>query len=434
MKRSKKLLGLVLCVVMALSLLAGCGGKSGGSSGGGSGTGRVYWLNMKPESDEVLQNVAKLYTEQTGVDVQVVTAASGTYDQTLTAELAKSAPPTMFVIGTQIDVNNWKDYALDLTGSAIVDQLNTDAYNLYDENGRLVSVGYCYECYGIIVNPDLVAAAGHSMDEIKNFAGLKAVAEDIHARAGELGFDAFTSCDMDSSSNWRFVGHMANLEYYYEQEGSTWTECPPTISGKYMNNFKNLYDLCINNSLSDPKSLATGGHDASEEFRTGKAAFQIQGSWEYEGLKNQVPNATMIPYYCGVSGEEKAGLNCGTENCWAINAKASEADQKATMDFMVWCVTNPDASRMLVDTFGVMPYKQAAESTNGFLAAADKYTANGCYVMNWATSFQPNVDAYRATLTAALNQYNSNQSDANWEQVRTAFVDGWSVQYQSVFS
>ena len=144
-----------------------------------------------------------------------------------------------------------------------------------------------------------------------------------------------------------------------------------------------------------------------------------------------MPNATMIPYYCGVAGEEKAGLNCGTENCWAINAKASAENQQATMDFMVWCVTDPEASRMLVDTFGVMPYKNAAESTNGFLAAAAEYTDNGCYVMNWATNFQPNVDDYRAALVAALNQYNADQSDANWEQVRTAFVDGWAVQYQN---
>ena len=51
--------------------------------------------------------------------------------------------------------------------------------------------------------------------------------------------------------------------------------------------------------------------------------------------------------------------------------------------------------------------------------------------MNWATNFQPNVDDYRAALVAALNQYNADQSDANWEQVRTAFVDGWAVQYQN---
>ena len=435
----KRLLALLLCAVMALSLAA-CGGgdapaADGGSSsenGGASGaSGRVYWLNFKPESDEVLQDIAATYTEKTGVPVQVVTAASGTYSQTLISEMDKSAPPTLFVIGNTAGVKDWQDYALDLTGTPIANELSTDAYNLYAEDGKLVSIGYCYECYGIIVNPDLVEQAGHSMDEIKNFDGLKAVAEDIHSRAGELGFDAFTSCDMDGSSSWRFTGHMANLEYYYEQEGETWTECPATITGKYLDNFKNLYDLCINNSLTDPKELATGGHDASEEFRSGKAAFQVQGSWEYEGLKEQVPNATMIPYYCGVSGEEKAGLNCGTENCWAINCQASEEDQQATMDFMVWCVTDPDASRKLVDTFGVMPYKQAAESTNGFLAAADAYTADGCYVMNWATNFQPNVDDYRAALVAALNQYNADQSAANWEQVRTAFVDGWAVQYQN---
>ena len=378
----KKVLALVLAAVMSLALLAGCGGNDNASgnndtpstpgdtstpddTSSGAASGRVYWLNFKPESDEVLQNVGKLYTEKTGVPVKVVTAASGTYSQTLNAEMGKSEAPTIFVVGNQAGVRDWTDYALDLTGTAIANELNTDAYNLYDENGKLVSIGYCYECYGIIVNPDLVEQAGHSMDEITNFDGLKAVAEDIHARAGELGFDAFTSCDMDGSSSWRFTGHMANLEYYYEQEGTPWTECPAAITGKYMDNFKNLYDLCINNSLTAPTDLSVGGHDASEEFRSGKAAFQVQGSWEFEGLKEQVPNAAMIPYYCGVAGEEKAGLNCGTENCWATN-------------------------------------------------------------------FQPNVDEYRAALVSALNAYNADQSDANWEGVRTAFVDGWAAQYQTV--
>ena len=445
MRKWKTILALALSAAMSLSLLAGCGGDkpagsnpgntsnpgSAGNAGNSGESGRVYWLNFKPELDETAQALAKTYKEKTGVDVQVITAAAGTYQQTLTAEMDKSAPPTLFVIGNTAGVADWGEYAMDLTGTAIANELNTDAYNLYDDAGKLVSIGYCYECYGIIVNPDLVTKAGHSMDEIKDFAGLKAVAEDIHANAATLGFDAFTSCDMDDSSSWRFTGHMANLEYYYEQEGNTWTKCPATISGKYLDNFKNLYDLCINNSLTAPTDLATGGHDAGQEFKDGKAAFTVQGSWEYANYVPSVPNATMIPYYCGVSGEEKAGLNCGTENCWAINAKASAENQQATMDFMVWCVTDPEASRMLVDTFGVMPYKNAAESTNGFLAAAAEYTDNGCYVMNWATNFQPNVDDYRAALVAALNQYNADQSDANWEQVRTAFVDGWAVQYQN---
>ena len=211
MSKTKKILALALSAVMALSLLAGCGGDkpangsnpgntsnpNTGSNVGNNGgeTGRVYWLNFKPELDITAQELAAAYTQKTGVPVQVVTAAAGPYSQTLIAEMDKSEAPTLFVIGNTAGVKDWKDYALDLKGTAIEAELNTDAYNLYDETGKLVSIGYCYECYGIIVNPDLVTKAGHSMDEIKNFDGLKAVVEDIHARAGELGFDAFTSCE-----------------------------------------------------------------------------------------------------------------------------------------------------------------------------------------------------------------------------------------------
>lgn len=420
----KKALSLLLITILCVGLFAGCAGGE---------KGRVYWLNFKPESDEVLQEVAKMYTEETGVEVKVLTAASGTYNQTLLAEMDKAEAPTLFVIGNQNAVEEWKDYALNLKDSAIAKELNTDAYNMYDADGNLVSIGYCYECYGIIVNPTLIEKAGYKMDDLKNFEGLKKVAEDIHKRAKELGFDAFSASDMDDSSSWRFTGHMANLEYYYEsRDAGGWKECPAEIKGTYMENFKNLYDLCINNSMTPAKELATGGHDAQNQFKTGKAAFYVNGSWEYSAVAEAVPNATMIPYYAGVKGEEKAGLNCGTENYWAINSKVSKADQKATMDFMVWCVTNEEASRKLVDTFGVMPYKSAAESTNGFLAAANKYSADGCYVMDWATNYQPNVDEYRKALVSALNAYNANQTEANWAEVKTAFVDGWAYQYEQI--
>ena len=154
----KKILALVLACCMVFALCA--------VSASADSKGSVYWLNFKPELDETAQNLAKMYTEKTGVAVKVVTAASGTYSQTLTSEMDKSSAPTIFIIGNQAGVKDWGEFAMDLTGTAIANELSTDAYNLYDADGRLVSIGYCYECYGIIVNPDLVAAAGHSMDEL----------------------------------------------------------------------------------------------------------------------------------------------------------------------------------------------------------------------------------------------------------------------------
>ena len=190
--------------------------------------------------------------------------------------------------------------------------------------------------------------------------------------------------------------------------------------------YKNLYDLMINNSITAPTDLAAGGHDPSTQFKNLKAAFHPQGSWEYTNLSAAVPNATMIPYYCGMEGEENMSVCGGTSNHWVINAKASEADQKATQDFLYWCVTNPEASRILVDSFGVMPFKNAAESTNKLLAAADSYIARGCTNMNWATDFQPNESSYRPPVVSALNEYNANQTEENWAKVCSAFIDGWA--------
>ena len=420
----KKILALVLAFCMVFALCA--------VSASAEAEGSVYWLNFKPESDADLQALAARYTEETGVEVKVVTAASGTYNETLTAEMDKSEAPTLFVVGNAAAVDTWGEYCYDLTDTAIAKELNTDAYNLYDEDGKLCSIGYCYESIGIIVNTDLLGKAGHSLDEITNFETLKAVVEDIHSRKDELGFDAFTSSGMDSSSSWRFTGHLVNADLFYEARDDGWEAgpCPATITGAYLENFKNLWDLYINNSSVDPSALATGGFDAEAEFVNGEAVFYQNGSWEYGAcsvLGDE--NLAIIPFYCGVEGEEKASLNCGTENCWAVNAEADEEDIQATLDFMYWLVTDQEASAKLNETWGAMPYTHAAPSTNKFLAAANDYANAGNYVMTWAFNYEPNVDEYRAGLVAAMNQYDADQSAENWELVKTAFVDGWAAQY-----
>jgi len=421
--------------------LAACGNSSSSDSSSSSSSnsddrsGNVYWLNFKPELDTAAQKLASDYMEKyPNVKVKVQTAASGNYEPTLTSEMDKSEAPTLFIIGNQAAVKEWADYAMDLSDTPIANELTTNDYNLYDESGKLVAIGYCYECYGIVVNKDLVEKAGHSVDDIKDFDSLKTVVEDIHKNASTLGFDAFVATDLDSSASWRVVGHLANLEYFYEEKdsGSKWTETPATISGKYLPNYKKLFDLAINNSLVEPNTLATGGHDPSTEFAEGKAAFIFTGSFGYKDFEGKVANSCCIPYYCGVDGEENAGLNCGTENCWAINDNASDEDKKATMDFMVWLVSDPDASKTMVENLGILPYKNSPEGDNPYLNNAKEYTDKGCYTMDWATSFQPNVNDYRAALVSALNSYTADPSDSTWADVKTAFVDGWASNYKKV--
>ena len=440
----KKIIAMLLALVMVFALCA-CGqpaapaeqpaeapAEQPAEEPAPAAEGSVYYLNFKPEADEAWQSIAKTYTQLTGVPVKVVTAASGTYQEILTAEMDKSEAPTMFQVGNQGAVATWGEYCYDLTGTDVWNEMTTHAFDLTNADGFTYSIGYCYECFGIIVNKALLEKAGHSIDEITNFESLKAVADDIHARAEELGFDAFSSAGLDGSSSWRFSGHLANMPLYYEFRDDGVTAQPATITGAYLDNFKAIWDLYITDSATTGADLLTATGDASEaEFGNGQAVFYQNGSWEYSALTgNYGMNADdlqMIPIYCGVEGEEEAGLCSGTENCWAVNVEADEADIKATLDFMKWVVTSEEGTTMLAEQFGPCPFKNAKTPENVFFADANDLTAEGKYVVTWAFNYTPAVDDWRAAVVDALSQYTAGTGE--WDAVVEAFVDGWAAQY-----
>ena len=220
----KKILSVFISLLLIATLFAGCGKTK---------MGRVYYLNFKPEQDAAWQALAQKYTAETGVEVKVVTAASGTYEQTLTAEIDKKDAPTLFQISGELALESWGDYCADLTGTEVYKQLKSDDFAL-KKGDTVYGVGYVYEGYGIIVNKKLLAKAGYSMDDIENYKELKAVAEDITKRKNQLGFSAFTSPGLDPSSSWRFSGHLANIPLFYEFRENNITRQPEKISGKYI--------------------------------------------------------------------------------------------------------------------------------------------------------------------------------------------------------
>ena len=420
----KKTIAILLALVLVVGLFAGCGKKAAAGS--------VYYLNFKPEADEAWQALAKTYTEKTGVKVTVVTAASGTYADTLTAELDKSEAPTMFQAGNQGAIDTFGDWCLDLRDTDVYKEMTTDAFNLKGADGAVLSIGYCYESYGIIVNKALLKQAGYELTDIKDFAYLKAAADDIHARAAELGFDAFTSAGLDGSSSWRFSGHLFNMPLFYQARDNGWTSQPSAITADYLDNFKAIWDLYTTDSATTGAALTTAtGDQAEAEFGKGEAVFYQNGTWEYANLTEKFgmnpADLAMIPIYCGVAGEEKAGLCSGTENCWAVNKKASEADQKATLDFMKWVVTSEEGTTMLAAEFGPCPFKNAKTPDNVFCVDANALLAAGNYNVDWVFNWTPAVDDFRAGVVDALTQYVAGTGD--WAAVETSIVDGWAAMY-----
>ena len=422
----KKTLALILAAVMALSLVA-CAKTP--ANGGTETKGSVYYLNFKPEADQAWQDLAKTYTEQTGVEVKVVTAASGQYDTMLTSELDKSAPPTMFQVGNQGAVNSYGDFCYPLDNTDVMKEMTTQDFNLKNANGETVSIGYCYEAFGIIVNKALLKQAGYEITDITNFETLKKVADDIQARKDELGFSAFTSAGMDGSSDWRFKTHLANLPIYYEYkaDGISSTDA---IKGTYLDNYKQIWDLYITDSTCDPTLLASKtGNDAVAEFVGKKAVFYQNGTWAYNDVKDLGDdNLGMLPIYIGVDGEENQGLCTGSENFWCVNNNSSDADIQATLDFLYWCVTSEAGTSAMADKMGfVIPFKAAKDSTNPLIGIANDYVAEGKTSVDWCFSTMPSEE-WKNGVGSALTAYAAGTG--SWDDVVTAFVDGWAKEYK----
>ena len=439
----KKMLALGLAGTMTAALLAGCsssgnstaastdaaGDSAATSEAAPTAAGKVYYLNFKPEQDQQWKDLAKVYTEQTGVPVEVVTAASGEYETTLMSEMAKSDAPTLFQVNGPVGLANWKDYCYDLTGSDILSQLTSDTYALKDGDATL-GVGYVIESYGIITNKTLLEKAGYTIDDIQSFADLKKVAEDITARKDELGFAAFSSAGMDSSSDWRYKTHLANLPIYfeYQEDGITSTDA---IKGTYLDNYKNIFDLYINNSTCDPTELAgKTADDSRNEFLAGEAVFYQNGSWEYVNLTQDGTftddDLAMIPIYFGVGDEANQGLCTGTENYWCVNKEAPEEDIQATLDFMNWCVTSEEGTKAMADDMGfVIPFKGAQESTNLFVKEDREMTEAGKTPVAWCFTTMPSEN-WKNGVGSALTAYAAGTGD--WDGVVSAFVDGWATE------
>lgn len=429
-------------VALAATLAACSNGKD--SAGDGDSKGGVYFLNFKPEAEAAFKKIAAAYEKKTGVKVKVVTAASGTYEQTLQTEVAKSDAPTIFNINGPVGLATWKDYALDLSSTDFVKALTDDTMALKDDSGTIYGSPLATEGYGLIYNGAILnkyfATAGAkvtSVDEIKDFDTLKAVVEDMQAKKADLGIEGvFASTSLAPGEDWRWQTHLANYPVFYEFRDDKVTDTKD-LKLKYSDNYKQIFDLYLNNSTIAPsEASAKTVSDSMAEFALGKAAFVQNGNWAWSQISDVEGNVVkaedihFMPIYVGVKGEEKSGIALGTENYLAVNSQASEASQKASLDFLTWLFTDAEGAKMLTENsvVSMAPYTAFADLKPADPLGAEvvEYLSNkDLYPINWVFQTFPSQD-FKDQLGQHLAQYASGAED--WDKVKEYFVTEWAAE------
>ena len=461
----KKLLAMTIATAVIASAFVGCGSSTTEKTEGDSTTKtedsentdksatEIYFLNFKPEIAEVYDKIVADYESETGVKVKVQTAASGTYEQTLKSEMAKSDAPTIFQLNGPVGYQSWKDYCADLKDTELYSHLLDKTMAITSEEG-VYGIPYAVEGYGIIYNDAIMqkyfaldGAKVKSMDEINNFNKLKEVADDMQSKKDELGIKGvFASTSMSSGNAWRWETHLANLPFYYEFKDNTTTGTvletgleANTVEFKYADNYKNIYDLYTTDSTIEKGLLsAKTVDDSMAEFALGQCAMVQNGNWAWSQINGVDGNTVkeedikFLPIYTGVSGEENQGICVGTENYFAINSQISEEKQKASAEFINWLFTSDTGKKYVSNDLGfIAPFDSFEESEKPSDPLSKEVLRwmedSNISSVPWIFQSFPSQN-FKDTFAASLLEY--VQGSKEWSDVVTTVKDTWAAEKQ----
>ncbi len=441
----KKIIALIMSVVIMFSAVS-CAGKKEDAV-------TVRFLNFKPEVASVYSEIAQAYKTETGIELIVDTAANNTYESTLAARMGTAEAPTIFQINGPRGFANWSDYCRDLKDTELYKHL-TDKSIAVTKDGAVYGIPYLVEGYGIIYNEaitdkyfelDSKDTDFSSMDEINNFEKLSALVTDMQKNKEALGIKGvFAATSLKSGEDWRWQTHLANLPIYYEFKNNNIdlsSDATKNILFEYAKNYKNIFDLYLNNSTTDPKVLGSKiGDESMAEFALGQCAMVQNGNWAWSqisGIKDNTvkeDDIKFLPIYTGVEGEEKQGLCIGTENYICINAKASDAEQKAAEDFLYWLFSSETGKKFVTekldfiapfDTFedDEIPSDPLAKQVIEWSKKADVES------VPWNFTLFPSQN-FKNDFGAALLQY--AQGTKNWQDVVSLVVDKWKTESANI--
>lgn len=443
----KKLMGILLILLVGSMMFIGCSKDTAQE---------VYFLNFKPEIAEVYETkVAPAFEkENPGYKLKVVTAASGTYEQTLKSEQAKSNPPVIFQTNGPVGLASSKNEAASLEGTDFY-KLLADKSMALKLDGVVSAIPYAVEGYGIIYNDAIMrkyfelpnkAVAISSADEINNFATLKAVVEDMQKNKDALGIKGvFASTSMSAGNQWRWQTHTVNVPLFYEYSEKAPSASPlmtglnsSTFDFKYNENFKNLMDLYTNNSVTEKTLLGSKSVDDSmAEFALGQCAMVQNGNWAAAQILGTAGNKVakedikFLPLYMGIPGEESAGLCVGTENYLCINKNASPEAQKGADVFLTWLFSSTTGKQLVSnDLMFITPFNSfsASELPSDPLSQQVSLWMNksGISSVAWTFNAIPSEEWKNAFGSALLSYFEGKTS---WDDVVKTAQEQWTSEW-----
>lgn len=343
----------------------------------------------------IWQELAKAYTEATGIPVTILTPKDDDCEGTPIEALSGKYGATIFCLHHTHELQERQDFCLDLTGTEIAGQLQQDIFALKNSD-TIAGVAFNVESYGIIYNSLLLADAGYTQSDIQDFKSLSNVIRDITANKRKLGFSAFAAPDLSSTDHGALLCLLAGL----------------TDDEAVLRSFWDLYRE--NCTRTGSKLTQATRKDALADFLNGKAVFYLGGTWDYEHLSD------IEDYFLGFmpvftdEQQENLGLYHSSTGYWCVNSQADDMDIQASLDFLSWLITAQEGEAVPADRLEyLMPFIDTAYAGNPLEKLVLDSMRSGQDNVNWTSCDTLTPDILKR-FGDALIAYTKDPTDETW--------------------
>ena len=349
----------------------------------------------------IWQELAKAYTEATGIPVTILTPKDDDCEGTPIEALSGKYGATIFCLHHTHELQERQDFCLDLTGTEIAGQLQQDIFAL--KNGDTIAgVAFNVESYGIIYNRYLLASAGYTVasNDIKDFSSFSNAVKDITTNKRKLGFSAFAAPDLGNTDHGALLCLLAGL-----------TDDEAVL--------RSFWDLYIQNcTRSGSKLTQSSKEDGQNEFLDKKAVFYLGGTWDFIDIDIDITHdpeldLCFMPVLINTQ-QEQPGLYYSNTGYWCVNSQADEMDIQASLDFLNWLVTAQEGETAPADRLEyLMPFQDTAYASNPLAASALESMKSSQDNISW-TSCDTLTPELLRRFGDALIAYTKDPTDETW--------------------
>lgn len=352
----KSAIGVGALIAGSMILLGGCAsggsGDSGDSADSGDSTPITVWVDI--ERKPALEPVAKSFTEDTGIEVKLVTKDFATVDQDFISQVPTGKGPDVIVsphdkLGAYVAAG----VVAPLELGDVADGFAEAAMQAMTYDGKVYGVPYSIENVALVRNTDLVAEPAATYDEV--IANGKAAGTEYPFLVGlspEQG-DPYHLYPLQTSFGSQVFAQNADGSYDASQlvlgdaagvEFSNWLASQGAAGAGVLN-------------------ANIDGDRAREFFLAGKSPYYLTGPWNIPAISEGGINYAIDPLPS--AGGQDARPFVGV-NGFFLSSKSANA--LAATNFIVNYLSTEDAQMALFEVGGRPPALIAAYET---AAAAD---------------------------------------------------------------